>query len=397
MATNSTFSIPFTSPYTLDEDIDFRTLYPGKPLPYVEDRVVAYNARQLIIGVQSKGQKERKVTFNVSPDILEVGCNCKSAEGTICAHGYHALHELCWKSKQFFTIFEPGKLVSIALENKNVFHINYSNPDEFIVPDKSLGHLYDFKKIETIGLEQLSALPTVAAPVRGTELVWLMVYAKFRWQNYLPALVPVIGTLDKAGENIKSFGKGFANINENLLNTPGRQQLHDLSKSMYAAIPDKYTFEPEDLLTGKPHIADNFNQWEQELPMLAEQQFVYKYKLAHPKYFIKSAPGRKYLQQITISTERPQLQFVLKDKGNYFQLSLQYLVRDVPIKSPLEDALFFVCTATQYHLLASLRDAAMAQWMSSFNNLISVLKPGFPAFEKEVLQRIETIYPVLRK
>ena len=389
--------IPFSSPYTLGEDIDFSALYTGKPLPYVEDRVIGYNARQIIIGVYSKGQKERKVIFNVSPDAFQVSCNCKSGEGILCAHGYHALHELCRNNKQFFTIFKPGNLVSIALENKNLFHINYSNPDEFIVPDKSLGHLYDFKTIETTGLEQLSALPAAAVPARDTELVWLLVYAHSRWQNYLPVLVPVSGKLDKAGKNIKSFGKGFANIDENLLNTPGRQQLYNLSKAMYAAVPEKYLFDPEDLLTGTMHIAENFNRWEQAVPMLALQPFIYKYRLAHPKYFIKSTPGRKYLQQITISTERPQLQFVLKDKGNYYQLSLQYLVRGVPIKNPLEDGLYFVCEGTQYYLLASLRDAAMVQWMSGFDNIITVLKKGFPAFEKEILQRIETMYTVLRK
>lgn len=398
MTAITTFSIPFSSPYTLDEDIKFRKFYTGDPLHYVQKRVIGYDADQLIIGVQGKGQKERKVIFNISPDTLQVSCNCKSQEGILCAHGYHALHELCWSKKQFFTIFEPGNLVSIALENKNVFHVNYSNLETFIVPDKSLGHLYDFKKIETTGLEQLSALPSVAVPVKNTELVWLLVYSQFRWQNYLPMLVPVKGTFDKAGTNIKSFGKGFANINnESLLSTPSRQQLHNLSETMYAPLPERYKFEPEDLLTGKMHIAENFNQWEQALPMLSEQPFVYKYGLADARYFMKRIPGRRYLQQITFSTERPQLQFVLKDKGNYYQLFLQYIVRGVPIKDPIEDALFFVCSGTQYHLLASLRDAAIVQWMSGFHNLISVLKPGFPAFEKEILERIEEIYPVVRK
>jgi cobalamin biosynthesis Co2+ chelatase CbiK len=107
--------------------------------------------------------------------------------------------------------------------------------------------------------------------------------------------------------------------------------------------------------------------------------------------------NRKYLQQITISTGRPQLQFVLKDKGNYYQLSLQYLVHGAPVKSPVEDDLFFVCDGTQYYLLASLRDAAMVQWMSGFDNLITVLKKSFPAFEREILQRIEAMYMVVRK
>jgi len=390
-------TIQFSSPYTLDEDIDFRTLYTSKPLPYVEDGVISYNASQLMIGVQSKGQKQYRVTFTVSPDALQVSCNCKSTEGTLCAHGYHALYELCRNSKKFFTIFEPGKLVSVALENKNLFHINYSNPDKFIMPDKSLGHLYDFKKIETIGLEQLSALPAAAVPARNTALVWLLVYSNRPWQNYLPVLVPLKGTLDKAGDSIKSFGKGFANIDEYLLDTPGRQQLYNLSKVMYAPVPEKYIFELEDLLTGNMPVAENFNHWEQALFILAEQQFVYKYRLAHPRYFIRNTPGRKYLQQIAISTDRPQLQFVLKDKGNYYQLSLQFLVRGMPVKNKLEDALFFVCTGTQYHLLASLRDAAMVQWMSGFQNRISVLKTGFPAFEKELLQRIEAMYTVVRK
>jgi len=398
MATTTLFSILFSSPFTLDEDIDFRALYSGEGLYYVKNRVIGYNAHQLIVGVQSQGQKEYKVTFNISPDILQVSCNCKSKEGTLCAHGYHALHDLCWNNKQFFAIFEPGKLVSTALENKNIFHVNYSNPNEFIVPDKSLGHLHDFKKIETTELEQLPALPAVAVPVKDTGLVWLLVYSPFLWQHYLPVLVPVKGTFDKAGNNIKSFGKGFANINnENLLNTPGTQQLYNLSEAMFAPVAERDTFEPEDLLAGKMHIAENFNQWEQALPMLCQQPFVYKFRLAHKKYFMKRAPGQKYLERITISTEGPQLQFVLKDKGNYYQLSLQYLVRGVRIKNPMEDALFFVCNDTEYCLLASLRDAAMVQWMSGFEHLISVLKPGFPAFEKEILQRIEAMYPVVRK
>lgn len=397
MATTTSFSILFSSPYTLDENIEFRAFYTGELLHYVRNRVIGYTAHQLVIGVQSQGQKERKVTFNISPDALQVSCHCKSPEGTLCAHGYHALHELCWNSKKFFTIFEPGNLVSIALENKNIFHINYSSPGEFIVPDKSLGHLYDFKKIESTGLEQLSALASAAVPVRNTELVWLLVYSNRPWQNYLPILVPVRGTSDKAGKNIKGFGKGFANINnENLLSTPDQQQLYNLSEVMYVPLPKRHKFEPEDLLTGKMHIAENFNQWERALPMLSQQPFVYKLRLAHPKYFMRSTPGRKYLERITLSTERPQLQFFLKDKGNYYQLSLLYLVRGVPIKEPLEDALFFVCEDTQYYLLASLRDAAMVQWMSGFENLISVLKRGFPAFEKEILERIETVYTVVR-
>ena len=64
------FSIPFTNPYTLDEDIKFRAFYTGEPLHYVQKRVIDYTANQLTIGVQSQGQKEHKIIFNISP----VGC-----------------------------------------------------------------------------------------------------------------------------------------------------------------------------------------------------------------------------------------------------------------------------------------------------------------------------------
>jgi hypothetical protein len=43
----------------------------------------------------------------------------------------------------------------------------------------------------------------------------------------------------------------------------------------------------------------------------------------------------------------------------------------------------------QYHLLTSLRDVAMVHWMNGLPNRISVLKTGFPVFEKEILQCIE--------
>jgi hypothetical protein len=207
-----------------------------------------------------------------------------------------------------------------------------------------------------------------------------------------------MGTLDKSGTNIKSFGKGFTNINNgSLLNTPDRKQLFSLSETMYADRPDKDRFGLEDLLADETPITNNFHHWEQALPMLSEQPFIYKYRLAQARYFIRRAPGRKYLERITISTERPQLQFILKDKGNYYQLSLQYLLRDIPIKSPLQDAMFFICNGTQYHLMASLRDTAIMHWMNSYDNRISVLIPGFPAFAKEVLKPIEAMYPVVRK
>jgi hypothetical protein len=47
----------------------------------------------------------------------------------------------------------------------------------------------------------------------------------------------------------------------------------------------------------------------------------------------------------------------------------------------------------QYHLLACLGDAAG----ESCDNRISLLKPSFPAFEKEVLKRIEAMYRMVRK
>lgn len=108
MATITKFSIPFTSPYSLHKNIDFRTFYQGEALDYVKTRVIGYNAHQLIVGVQSQGQKERKVILSISSNTLEVSCNCKSPENTLCAHGFHAIHELCWNSKNFFTIFEPA-------------------------------------------------------------------------------------------------------------------------------------------------------------------------------------------------------------------------------------------------------------------------------------------------
>jgi hypothetical protein len=71
------FSIPFTGPYTLEEDIKFiiRAFYTEEPLHYVQKRVIGYTANQLIVGVQSQGQKEYKVIFNISPGGLQVICN----------------------------------------------------------------------------------------------------------------------------------------------------------------------------------------------------------------------------------------------------------------------------------------------------------------------------------
>jgi hypothetical protein len=255
-----------------------------------------------------------------------------------------------------------------------------------------LGHLYDFEVIEPDELQKLSVLRASLNHQENKTLAWLRVYSSYRWQSFVPLLVPVSGMMDKAGDSIKSFRKGFENINTN---TPDEQELYELSKTMFAKTRDEKNWEFCDLLNGENYISENYNHWKQVLPMLAGQPFVYKYRLAKSRYFMKQAPGKRYLQKISISVEQPQIQFILKDKGNYYQLSIQFLIRGLPIKIPVADRLFFICDGQRYYLLASLRDVAVAQWMTRFDNLISVLKPNFALFEKEILQAIEAIYPVV--
>jgi hypothetical protein len=317
--THQPFIFPFESAYVLNSDFDFADINPGTPLPYAKDRVINFTVTTLVIGVQSEGQKEYKVTFKISRQSLQISCNCKTAPFILCAHSFYAFHELCWINKAFFKIFEPGNRVSIALKNKSIFHTDYSRPDEFIVPDKSLGHLYDFKMIEPYDLHQLSALPAAVNNEENKILAWLLVYSSHRWQSFVPFLVPIAGVPDKAGNFIKSFGKGFENISAKTLDD---RQLQRLSETMYAQTRKENNWEFSDLLNGDNYISENYNHWKQAVPLLAGRQFVYKFRLAKARYFMKQAPRKSYLQKISIATERPQIQFVLKDKGNYYQLSV---------------------------------------------------------------------------
>ncbi len=392
---NTYFTIAFTRPYTFVEEKDFSTICTETSLPYVHTRVISYTQWQLLIGVQGKGLPEYVVNLNIGPENLVISCNCNKLQTTLCVHAYHALQALCHNNKAFFTMFKPGGLVSMALAHKNIFHTDYTSLTHFIVPDKSLGRLWDTEAIPPI--HTLVSLPSAEIIVREKEIVWLLAYRQNRWQQYMPVLVPVTGTLTKTGDTLKSLGKGFSQTNNSiLLNTTDCKQLHQLATELFNNSKG-YCWEMEALFLADTKLQKQFSYWNQCLPLLTNQPHVYRYILAHPRTYMRQPPMRNYLRKIVISPERPQLQFVLRDKGPYYQLRLQFLVRGIPLKNAQEDALFFVYSNEQYFLLNSYRDVAVMQWMQSCNNTISVMKAGFTQFEKEVLDVLKTLYTVIIK
>ncbi|QES88493.1 hypothetical protein [Rhizosphaericola mali] len=68
---------------------------------------------------------------------------------------YSVLTHITYSQKDFFKIFAPGNLIELALKNTKLFHKNINSNRNFIMPDASLGALYETDEIKIIEFEKI--------------------------------------------------------------------------------------------------------------------------------------------------------------------------------------------------------------------------------------------------
>lgn len=338
-----------------------------------------------------------EMTVFIQPTELHISCNCGTKVETICLHSYKALERLTWiDSTLFFKEYQPGGLVEISTQHGRYFNIKSTEMGLEIKPKSELGMVYYLSgKLDLPAFNHVCHLPGLiqkpAAAMKNTALIYILA------DNYKdrqpPFLLPCIGYLNKVGTDIKWFDDFISGTQKKYDEYLTQQQrtLNLLCYEMWQLaeeLPGSLISIPN---TQSEEMNRLFHLWQQVFPLLQNQQFVFRYGLFWKKE-LKRNPSKQRLDRIEIRTETPALRFILSNRGDIYQLQLQFLIKGTPMQRLFMEHLFFVRYAETMYMLSSLRDAGIVEWMDKNNNCITIFKEHFGQFEQEMLKPLQENY-----
>ncbi|WP_291912712.1 hypothetical protein [Chitinophaga sp. CB10] len=338
------------------------------------------------------------MTVGIEPDKLHVSCSCGSQVETLCLHTYRALGQLIgYRSTDYFKQYRPNGLMEIAARHRKYFDRKATDRGIEVKPKASLGSVYHLAdKMEGLQFADILELPP-SAPERkkakDTALTYIIIDA-FR-NKYLTFLLPCLGMLNKAETEVKGFHhfiSGTEREYDQFL-TDEQKTLNRLCYEMWQQVET----QSGSLIEGEPEQecepAGVFSLWEKAMPLLLQQEFIYRYGL-YNKRELKEKPQRARIERVQLSKDRPRLHFQLLDKGAFYQLYMKVAVRDRNIHKCDTETTFFISEGTKLYLLPSLRDAGIAEWIRKSGGHITVFKEHFGDFEQEYLDQLRECYPV---
>ena len=336
-----------------------------------------------------------ELTVSLHPSSLQLSCSCGLEVETLCVHIYKVLEKLTWFDEtSFFRNYQPGGIVEIATRypryfTKSRLDINPKHELNTVYQISGKLNLENFK--QSLSFQGSGSLSP--GLVKETALTYIIVDT---YRNELfPFLLPCLGYLDKAGtlpKGFDSFISGTQKQYDSLL-TEEQRTLNSHCYEMWRLaqnLPGSLLNEPVD---EPSKLHDLFDLWQQAIPLLYNQSFIYTYCMFW-KRELKHKPEKRKLERVEISPATPSIRFLLLDRGDIFQLHIRVFIKEQVLESYCADHLFFIKSGEQIHLLSSLKDAAVIEWMDSCNNCITVFKEHFVEFEQEILVPLRENYPV---
>ncbi len=346
--------------------------------------------------------KLKKLAFTLSlkvePQKLQVSCSCGMPVETLCIHAFQALSRmLVREDMRNLILFMPNEAAQIVYENKRYFETK-SGLNNMFTPKANLGSVYGIQEaLADYNIADVLAMPAHHPGKKEIQETAICYFIMHTWRDgFLPFLLPCIGKFNKAGDKIKSFGNFLSGLQKeyDALLTPEQRELNSIALELYKQVEKL----PQELIhedmsynetDGLSHV---YKLWQKAIPLL-EQQHSY----THP-YFqkrqLKGKPSFSWLEKIDVRKAVPVIEFKLTDKGAFYQLEMKPVINGKAISNYEMISTFFISEGDNIYMLASVRDAAVAEWMEKSKNKITIFKKQFARFETSFLQPLEKYYPV---
>lgn len=338
--------------------------------------------------------------IKVEPEKLHVSCSCGMQVETLCIHAAKALSRLVvYDDLGNLKRFMPNGIAKIVFENRRYFETKPGLQNMF-KPKAALGSVYGINEtLADYNIEDVLALPAqlpAKIEIKETSMCYIIMYS--RRNDFLPFLLPCIGKLNKAGNNIKNFGNFLSGVQKeyDALLTEEQKELNSICLALYKQVEKL----PHELIHENmsyhetDELSNVFNLWQKAIPLLEEQ-----YTYTHPYYqkrYLKRKPWRSYMEKINIRKTVPVIQFRLTDKGAFYQLEMEPVINGRMISDYEMVDTFFIGEEDNVYMLSSVRDAAIAEWMEKSEHRITIFKEHFARFENDFLRPLEKHYLVKR-
>jgi hypothetical protein len=338
-----------------------------------------------------------EMTISIEPDKLHIACSCNKPVETLCLHTYKALERLVlYRNTEFFKDYRPNGLMEIAANHKKYFIRKMTEEGISVKPKPNLGSIYQLaNKTEHLPIDEALKLPPAAQMPQARDTVITYIMVSHYHNKYLTFLLPCVGVLNKSLDSIKGFHHFISGTEKEYdqFLTDDQRTLNRLCYEMWQQIETQCG----SLIEGEPEQErfpeGIFSLWEKAMALLLRQEFIYGYCM-YNKRELKEKPQRARIERITLMKDRPHLHFQLLDKGPFYQLHMKVAVRDRNIYKYNTETTFFIEENRKFYLLASLRDAGVAEWMRKTGGCITVFKEHFGDFEREYLDQLRQCYAV---
>jgi len=361
--------------------------------------------------MNTSGTRSFKLVIRVLKEHLLVDCSCGNNRSSLCQHAFAGLYKIIWHlGEGYFEKLQPSGLMEMAFVHKKYFDRQESDAGLDITARPELQSIFWLApKVEALNIGALLKLPSATVkreiasqPVANRDwvnsahgLVYLFVIAAHN--RLLPALIPCMGTLNKQQSAVKSFRQFLVSLqkesqqlltnDQQFLNTAG-YQLWKQVEAQPGHIINGYSIK-----SFSKNLTAIFYAWQEIIPVLQRQPFIYSYYLYSVKE-LKGKPQRRRIKRIGFSIQSPELRFILKDRRHFYVLQMQVWINNKLLPHCDTGATLFINHRQVFYLLGSLRDAAIAQWIHLSGECITIFKEHFAKFENEILIPLRQCYSV---
>ena len=384
----------------------------NRPYYMVERKPLSFKKGVLTMRVKLENEPPVKVYLKVEYDHLLVSCNIDTDENYLGRYVYRTLRAMLWNEfHDFEEYYWPecfneatgkSKYLQVICDRYGVDIRLKEEFKGFFRPDDYFLDISERKVLErqhvTDGFATLNNEYLIGYCLANTDPV------RFH-SNHYPFLIPYKFSLNADNNTVKSF-TGFLfeeddsfeqselSANQTELNSIC-YEMKKMARIQFREYGDnnERSDEIDDLnFSNKRKIFELFNN---ALSMLSTEPFTH-YLFTYGMRNIQKRPMKKDMQVARFSGDVPSLNFLLSDKGDYYELKLRFKVKG-KIFLFCEDriAMFFICSSsnpTVWYLLECETDSRVVLFFSRKNFKIQIPKGYYKEHFESYIDEIKKHY-----
>lgn len=397
---------------TLNIHSEFRR--PAKPYLRINIRKIYFRNEVLTIGIKLQDEIEERVFIRVKQTELLISCTVDTDGTYLSRYAYFALIELMFVNdfynfEKFYWpgFFDPktGKSKYLDVINdrqgmdislKSKYSKFYKPGHKLVFPGK------DDEIIERACLQReevnidLENASTIGYCLADTNLHSLH-------SNHFPFLVPYLALLNNSKDAVKTFQTFLINHETEMLPnfTPLQEQLNKICFNMLEIASVKsyrYRSSAEEIEAIKAENSQRaihlFKLWGQAIALLNSQLYTH-YHFTHGMSNVSGKPRKKNMEPCKFSMKTPKICFLRVDKGDYYEMQLQFNINNRRLIPYEYNTAFFLRSKTEpmtFYLLQNVSDYHIVSFFARHGFKLSVLKSHYKNDLKNFVDQLAASY-----